>query len=186
MVNDLTIAPLQYPPDTDMGPAMAALRPRQRAFVIAMLETGEDNHTRCAMMAGYGGTESSIRVQAFRLAHDEKIQAAIVEQAGRRMKTGAIMATGTLLSIAKNPVHKDQLKAAVEILNRSGLHAITETKHTVEHTINDKAMVAKVVELAKGLNIDPKVLLGQYGVVLDAEFTEIAPRTGSEGLEDLL
>lgn len=198
---ELSITTVHYPIDRDMGPKLASLSPRRQAFVIAMLETGQDNHTLCAKMAGYTGTEKSIRVQAFRLAHDDKIQAALTEQAQRRMKTGAIMATGTLLSIASNPVHKDQLKAAVEILNRTGLHAKTEQVVTHEHTINDKAMIAKIVELARGLGMEPKKLLGQYGVTVDAEFEEVKTITtesalpardeddevdGTEGLEDLL
>lgn len=173
------IAPLQYS-EKDMGalgPKMLALNPRQRAFVIAMIETGQDNHTRCARMAGYyNGNDNALRVTAFRLAHDDKIQAAIVEQAGRRMKAGTIMATSALLSIASNQMHKDQLRAAVEILNRTGLHAVSETKITHEHIMDDKQSIQRVVELARSLKIDPRQLLGQYGVTLDAEFEEVAER----------
>lgn len=185
----VAIAPIQYPAvNLNLGPKMMALTPRQRAFVFAMLETGQDDHTRCARMAGYTGNDNVLYVTAHRLAHDEKIQTAIHEQASKRLKAGAIMATGTLLAIAKNPVHKDQLKAALEIMNRSGLHAITESKVTHEHTLDDKAAIQRVKDLALSLGIDAKKLLGNYGIV-EAEYTEVPEEEEFDpaaGLEDLL
>ena len=154
---------------------------------MAMLDLGSVDHTRCAAAAGYSaGPEgsSALRVTAHRLAHDEKIQAAIQEEARRRMKAGSIMAASVLLNIAGNPAHKDQLKAATQLLDRSGLHALSEHKVTVENTpADEKAMVARITELAKKLDIDPKKLLGERGIVVDAEYEIVE---SGDGLEDLL
>lgn len=174
-----------------MGPKMQALTPKMRAFVQAMLDLGMTNHTRCAMIAGYSAaSEGALRVAGHRLAHDERVQAAIQEEAGRRMKSGAIMATNVLQTIAETQGHKDQLKAALAILDRSGLHAVSESRQTHEVVFDEKGAVVKIVELCKLTGQDPQKLLGAYNIVLDAEYTEIAPETEEEpfdplaGLED--
>lgn len=173
-----------------MGPKMQALNPRQRAFVQAMLDLGMVNHTRCAMLAGYS-TENpdGLRVTAHRLAHDERVQAAIHEEAGRRLRSGAIMAVSVLQNIAETPGHKDQLKAALAVLDRSGLHAVSESRQTHEVVFDEKNAIQRVLELCKQTGQDPRVLLGAYNIVLDAEYTEIAPAekdkpTYIEGIED--
>jgi phage terminase small subunit len=156
-----------------LGPCMEKLNPRQRAFVDAMLDTGGADYTRCAKLAGYVGGEGGIRVTAHRLAHDERIQAAIQEQARKRMIGAGIMATGVLIDIAGNPAHKDQLKAATSLLDRAGLHAITESKHTVHNTSDRAEQIREIAELAREMGADPVKLLGAHGVTIDADFTEI-------------
>lgn len=181
-------------PDGKFGPAMEKLNPRQRAFVLAMLDMGGAmNHTAAARAAGYsdtGGADSGIRVAGHRLAHDIKIQAAIREEAGRRMNSGAIMAASVLIDIAANPVHKDQLKAATQLLDRAGLNAVTEHKITVDHLGgDDRELLQRVKTMAKELGIDPEKLLGTAGLT-DVDFEVVggaAPITEpTDDLEDLL
>lgn len=175
-----------------MGPKMQALTKRQRAFVQAMLDTGMTNHTRCAMMAGYTGTDGTLRVAGHRLAHDERIQSAIQEEAKKRMQSGVIMAVGVLQNIAETPGHKDQLKAAMAIMDRSGLHAVSENKTVHEVSFDEKGAIARIRALCLETGQDPRLVLGAYGYV-DAEFEEVkalpeTPKiiTGYEGLEDML
>ncbi len=51
-----------------------------------------------------------------------KIQEAIREEGSRRLGRHAILAVSVLAEIAANPEHKDRLRAAIELLNRAGLH----------------------------------------------------------------
>lgn len=177
---------IEIPPDAKLGPAMKALNIRQRAYVIAMIETGGLNYKRAAMMAGYGNNnERSAEVAGYRLAHDEDVLAAIHEEADRRLRSGSIMAVQTLLEIAQNPQaeNKDRLKAVEMMLNRAGMHAKTEHHVKVEHKdTTDEAMIAKIKLLAVKQGLDPKQLLGSAGVV-DAEFTVI---DNSGDLSDIL
>jgi hypothetical protein len=181
------------------GPAMEALpSDRMRAFVIALLNQGGRGLVRAYMTAGYSGDPNSttLSTEAFRLAHDDRIQEAMREEAMRRMGGAGILAVSTLLDIMQDDAIKPNLKAKVAgmILNRTGMHETTEHKVSVKKELNEADKLAAIEKLAGILGVDPKTLLGeQYqpkeiaGPVVDAEFSvveEIIPT--SEGLEDLL
>lgn len=165
---------LTITPDARLGPRMQELNVRQRGFVIALLEIGGINFTRAAMAAGYGnGNEESAAVQGNRLAHDDKILAAIHEEAYRRLRSGAVMAVKTLLEIADDTgaKHGDRLKAVEMLLNRSGLHAVTEHNVKVErYDATDETMIKRIKLLAEKQGLDPVKLLGSTGVTVDAQF----------------
>ncbi len=160
----------------DFGPAMLALVPRQRGFVIAMLDRPDADHTACARAAGYDGQPQDVRRTAYRLAHDPKIQAAIQEEARKRIGGAAILGASVLIEIANNPKSKDadRIKAAFGLLNRAGLHEKTEVHSVVEHRGDDQAAIGRIRAMAELLGLDPKVLLGRAGVV-EAEFTDVTP-----------
>lgn len=166
-------------PDEGLGPAMLALSQPMRRFVIALLETGTDNYSRAALMAGYsqGRDGANARVMGSRLAHNTKVQAAIQEEARRRLGSMLVMATSVLGEIMQNKQNKanDRLKAAELVMNRAGLHAMTESKQTVELiAATDKEGIARIRQLAETMGMDPDKLLGAAGIV-DAEFMELPP-----------
>lgn len=175
-----------------LGPAMRALNERQRQFVFALLEQGTTNYTRAAAVAGYGNTDESRKVIAHRLAHDPKILAAMQEEGKSRITAGVVMAASELVRIAEdsNTPTREKLRALEMIMNRGGLHAMTESRQTIVHETDEGAAVARIRDLAATLGLDPKKLLGSVGVV-DAEFievTEVTKPTGGNttGLEDML
>lgn len=175
--------------DAKLGPAMRVLNPRQRAFVVALLDLGcQTNHTRAAMIAGYEGNGNSLKVTAHRLAHDDRVQAAIIEEARKRLTTGTIAAVSYLVDVitSKAALDKDRLKAAQMLLDRGGIHAITEHNVKVEHTDNRSEKLAKLVVLAKAQGVDPRALLGGLSDVIEADYEVIDETTGRDGLEDLL
>jgi phage terminase small subunit len=200
VADDATRAVIQRgTPDGKLGPAMLALNERQRLFVTYMVETGSANATRAAAFAGYSAeNHNALRVTAHRLAHDEKVLAALHEEASRRMRASAILAVSELTRIAGDPTHKDQVRAIAMVLDRSGLHATSEHKMTVEHTdLDNQAMVKGIVEMCRQIGLDPRAMLGKVdGLVIDAEYQIVAPparqiepvrNSGSTaGLEDLL
>lgn len=167
---------------------MSACTAQERDFVIALLETGARDATKAAVIAGYGAERhDSAKQAAWRLAHRPRVQAAIREEADKRIRTGTILGASVLMEIAMNSQHKDQYKAAVELLNRGGL--IVATKHEVEVTDNrtTQTLLARVHELAARLNLDPRMLLGQAAntPVVDAEWEDV-DEGSTDGLEDLL
>jgi phage terminase small subunit len=174
---------IQDPPEENLGPAMRALNAGQRRFVIALLETGASNNTVAAGLAGYGGTEGSRRVMAHNLAHNPKVQAAIKEEADRRLRAGALLAASALVEIAGNPMHKDRFKASVELLNRAGLIVQTEHKVIVEDNRLSEEIEQGIIALSQRLGVDPTKLLGNNSKAaqkanikaqaIDAEFTEV-------------
>lgn len=176
-----------------MGPAMRALNDRQRAFVVAFFAHG--NRDQAAVDAGYSGEVGGgvNRERAHWLTHNGKVQAAIQEYA----KTTALIemlpqAMISLARISKFGDDKDQLKAVEMITNRTGVHAITESKITVEHTDRLdqlKLLIRAAIEEGK----DPRAYIGESPDVTDADFAMVeaemaklpAP-TSLDGLEDLV
>jgi phage terminase small subunit len=155
-----------------LGSRMRALNERQRRFVEALFGGGHANHTQAALIAGYTGDNETVRVTAHRLAHDDKIRAAILEEAQRRMDSSGALVASVLIEIASDPTHKDRLKAALALADRIGLHARTEHKITVEHQ-DDKGKIELIKHLADKLGIDPGKLLGRAAEPVDVEFSEV-------------
>lgn len=197
MRNMTTQPVVPVPVEGSLGPAMNALaNDNQRAFVIALLNNGDDNHKRAALDAGYTGTDNALRVTGHRLYHDDGILAAIHEEAVRRLNAGKIMAVSTLLTLARGAQKDgDKLKAIDMILNRTGMHGMTEHKVTVNDiSKTDAAMVERINTLAKelGIPIDLEKMLGRNNPalpkpteVVDAEFTVVEVPSNA-GIEDLL
>lgn len=164
------------------GPAMAALRSdNHRAFVIALMEqVGEPNASDAARAAGFGGENpGSVGVAAHRLIHDDGIQAAVQEVARKRLISGGIMASTELLRIVADRGHKDQLKAIGMLMDRAGMHALTEHKVTVEN-VSDKEALARINQRLADMGFDlegRKKFLGRAGIT-DVEFEEVPDAQG--------
>lgn len=164
------------------GPKMRQLNERQQLFVLALVEQGARNHTAAAKMAGYGAnSQDALRVQAYRLAHDEKILAALKEETEKRLQASIALAANVLVEIAEDPTHKDRLKAATALLNRGGLHETLEHKMTHDVSQDAKTLLSRFSVLAGTLGVDPVALLGRQGLALpppeavDVEFEVVEP-----------
>src|ERR1700676_927680 len=71
--------PLIPVPEDGLGPAMLALSPTMRAFVTAKVQLGASN-AEAVRLSGYSTrSPAAVHVVANRLAHDERIQAALLE-----------------------------------------------------------------------------------------------------------
>lgn len=185
---------IKLPAESALGPAMRNLpTDRQRLFVIAMLETGGRNISDAARLAGYTDNgKGPIRVLASRLAHDEKILAAMSEESTRRLMSGQILAVSTVLSIMDNGAAKDsdRLKAAEMLMNRTGMHATSEHKVTTTDTSRtDDEVMERIKFLAKNLGLDPQKLAREHGIeIIDVTPSKVleAPQDSCyDGLEDL-
>ena len=169
---------------------MRALAPRQRNFVWALFQQGDRDATAAARKAGYKDG-SGIRNTAYQLWHDEKIQAAFQEEGRRRLNGMVPMALEKLASVMENPQTDPavQLKGVNMVLDRAGLHGITERKVTHEHAIGDPGTLDKIRQLAFQLGVDPEKLLGarlakqQPATTIDVEY-EVVP--GAPKMEDFL
>lgn len=176
---------LEVPDDAQLGPAMLALNPRQRAFVIAMCEVPMGTQEQWAHAAGYGGASAdSCRTIGHRLAHDERILAAVDEEARRRFRSGGILAVSRVMDLVKSNDEKIALRAALGLLDRTGLHALTEIKSTIGLGEDEKKLIASVIRNAAVFGLDPRALLGRAGVTVDAEFKVIEDKRPAEAYSD--
>jgi phage terminase small subunit len=151
------------PPDDDenLGPAMRALNPKQRAFVRAYIDYPLVTATQAARMAGYSDASEACKVKAHNNLHSPRVIAALNEELDRRFRVDAVIGRKVLIEIATNPDHPQRLKAAEALLNRGGFHTMSEQRIRVEHTdMSGEAMIERITKLALQLGMDPQQLLG--------------------------
>lgn len=142
---------------------MRALSEMQRNYVLAQGADPFGNPTRWARKAGFSeASKGALRVTAHRLAHDVRVQAAVMEFArGTLSAVGPILATSAMLRVAANPKHPKHLRAAEMLANRVGLHETTEHVVNVNHSDRTgAAMAERIKQMAGVLGIDPGQLLG--------------------------
>jgi phage terminase small subunit len=150
--------PLPQVEGTSWGPAMLALpSDRHRRFVLALyeIEPGWGCNAKAARIAGFGTTTSSIQSMASigcRLAHDEKILAAIAEQDKLRIRASAPRAIRALQHVVENPDHRDHIRAVGMVLDRA--HPL-QTHHTVDvvHRVDHDAEAIAQLRMLKGLGV---------------------------------
>jgi len=145
-----------------LSPKMVALpTDRMRRFVLALLAQGRRNYTKAYRAAGYTGTAGALRVGASRLAHDQRIQAALHEEGARRFTALLPMALHVVEAILADEKAKpaDRLKVAFGVMDRAGLHTRTETNVPVTLE-NDAEMLARIKMLAERCGIPLESLLG--------------------------
>jgi hypothetical protein len=163
------IAPL----DEDMGPAMRLLGPESQRFVMEYLLVGGNidlAETALVEAGALAPGKVSAKRQVMDMLRNTKVLSAIREEADKRMKAAAILGASVLVEIANDKFHKDRLKAATELLNRSGLVVEDVSRVIVEDSRSTEEIVKRVTALATKVGVDPRKLLGN---VIDAEYVEL-------------
>lgn len=161
----------------ELGPAMQGLTEKQRGFVVAMVTIPGCSFRRAALSAGYSDSSEAAKVTGHRLAHDVRIQAAIREEAGKRLSALSVVAANVMMDVMLDDEAspKDKLKAAMAVLDRTGFAAaqtINVNKTTTDRT--GAGMLERIRALAAANGLDPvKLLGGNTAPVVDAEFSEV-------------
>lgn len=174
MPQELARAPdisLAIPEEHECGEAMRALTVGQRGFVVALLDAPTEDNSLAALRAGYGGNKNSAGVASFHMMRNQKVIAAIREEADRRLRAGAILGAKAVIEIAADSKHKDRFKAAVELMNRAGL--LVETRHhvIVDDNRDTTALKEEVAQMLGRLFQQP--VLPAIAAPMDAEFVEV-------------
>jgi phage terminase small subunit len=123
------------PVDAQDGAAMLALpTDRHRAFVRALYQVkpGHGANVKAAKLAGWGqplSSPASMATIASRLAHDERVLAAIREEDEKRIRSSAPRAIAALSALVENPKSKDHARGIAMVLDR--VHPV-ETTHLVK------------------------------------------------------
>jgi hypothetical protein len=145
--------------EPELGPAMRALAPKQRQFVLAMLADPNGTQSGWAQAAGYSTKGDSHAVVGCRMMRDPRIIAAAQEIAKQHLGgNGPVLAVKNLLRIASNEKHPQNLKATEMVLNRTGLHEKSE--HVVKVQKNDAEMIELCRRLAIEMNMPLETLIG--------------------------
>src|SRR5262245_11038244 len=154
--------------EAELGPAMRALTPKQRRFVLELQRgpAGYGSAVRAVRAAGYGTPTSSntaLRVEAHRVLHNPKIQEALREVGGKIIRAEAFQSIQTTAAIARNPRHKDQLKANLALMDRGGFAVETvhrvEVEHDHKHSIRaTPEVLERIRQLALAAGLNPAAL----------------------------
>lgn len=154
---------------------MAALTEKQRAFVMAMIERPGITQTDAARVAGYSDTKEGAKVRGHYCAHNPAVQAAIREEAGKRLNSASLLAANVLVEILASDAipAKERLKAAGMLLNRTGFAAVQK----IDVTRKDEGganVLEQITRLAEKLSLPVQQLLNKPAApVLDAEYSEV-------------
>lgn len=155
------------------GPAMSSLTPLQQRYVEALMTAPLNSNTAAMRRAGYQGKEEACRKQASRLLKNPVILEALKEASVAHLKAMIPKAVNALDNVLADPKHRDHHKAIVALLDRVGLHPVTEHKTTVEHTIDRDALISRIAVILERHGIDKLPALSREPAIKDAEFTEV-------------
>jgi hypothetical protein len=162
---------------------------RMRLFVVAMHENamrGEKTQAAAAAAAGYSGDHESLKQTGHRLAHDERIQAALIEEGTRRLGALVPIATGVLSEIISDPLASktDRLRAIGMVMNRVGMHEKTEHNVTVKREYSQAEKVERAIRLSKSLGLDPVKVLASVGIHINPDVAPAAIAAPEEEVID--
>lgn len=147
----------------EYGPAMTALTDKQRAFVLAMLNIPGCSHAQAARQAGYSAHADGAKVRGHEAAHNPHVQAALREEAGKRLNSLSVVAANVMMDVMLDPETsaKDKMKAAAAVLDRTGFAAAQNIN--VHKTVTDtssKGIMERIQRAAAALGVEPASLLG--------------------------
>ena len=128
-------------PDNDAsasyGPAMRALSPMQRRFVLELRHgpAGYGSEIRALKAAGYGkgSNENTLYVMANHVLHNPKVQDALRELGGKIIRAEAFVSIRNVSKIANDLTHRDCLRANLALMDRGGFAPETFHNIIVEH-----------------------------------------------------
>lgn len=158
----------KYAPQPYEGPAMKKLTSRQKKLVLEYLDSGAPL-AECARRVGYKDPHHS-GYQNMRL---EKVQAAVAEEAERRLAGSAGLGIKIMQEIANDPTHKDRFRAATALIAGAGLAPVAKQEITVTKIDQSKERVVEELKLlAAQLGPDARRLLTNANIT-DAVFEEV-------------
>lgn len=162
---------------------MSEITQMQRQFVTALYEHPGIDPVRALRIAGYQvKKEGSDRRQAYRWMHNEKVLAAIQEYGANNVKAMLPLAVGTADQILRDPKSRDRAKVMSGIMDRAGLHAVTETHTTVTHnlSIDDMRTQLRMLLSKPMMRALIPATKEQEPLLIDADFTEVSEIADTE------
>jgi hypothetical protein len=156
-------------PEPEFGPAMRALSPRWQKAVTALFLTG-GNQTEALRIAGYKDTKNkwgktaALTVLASRMFADDRVRAAIREEAVKHIDVAEPELLATTLSIVRDTKKRDidRLRGISMIWDRAN-PVLNRTKVEVEHHLSvDETDVTHYRALQK-LGAPQSTFLARFG-----------------------
>lgn len=183
------------PPETDdFGPAMSACLPKERAFVLALLE-GRSG-AQAAREAGYGNENGSSSAETMaRIAHRMltrgRVVDALAEQSRKTIRSLAPAAIQAAKDILTTTNHKDRAKVALNMIERIDPTVQRVEGHMTHEIVDHRLEALTQLKTLKALGVAREKLEELFGFTglpmlekklqqqereqpIDAEYTEIS------------
>ena len=153
--------------DAKDGAAMQALpSDRHRAFVRALytVRPGHGANVKAAKLAGFGCVDSSpqsMATIASRLAHDDRILAAIREEDEKHIRSSAPRAISALSRLIETPSAKDHVRGIALVLDRTyPVETVVKMQHDATPAFKATAdVLERIAKLAVLAGLDPARLI---------------------------
>ncbi|MGA8696884.1 MAG: hypothetical protein WB689_24215 [Xanthobacteraceae bacterium] len=152
-----------------IGQAMRALPNNQwRAFVEFYLleKPGHGAQTRAARRAGFGNASSSplnmARI-ASRLMRDDRIQAALSEEARKIIRGGGVEASKALMNLVRDPEHRDHARAIAMVLARTDPEIQRHDLHVTHKILDPVEEELEELRAARAIGATREKLLELFG-----------------------
>jgi hypothetical protein len=151
-----------------LGPAMRALpNDEWRAFCHELV-TGPPGHGRYARAAratgfGKGSTKTNLAKIAWRMAHDERMIAAIAEESRKYLRGAHPEAVAALLNMIRDDEHRDHGRAVLSLLDRVD-PVVSKQNIEVTHKIIDPDQEAlEELRALRQLGVSREVMIQTFG-----------------------
>jgi hypothetical protein len=174
-------------PDTEAsasyGPAMRALTPMQRRFVLELRHgpAGYGSEIRALKAAGYGkpnSTENTLYVMANHVLHNPRVQDALRELGGKIIRAEAFVSIRNVATIANDLTHRDCLRANLALMDRGGFAPETFHNVIVEHKTDYTQRALEELATFRGLGVDRarlEKIFGRVSITLSSNSTPRSP-----------
>lgn len=153
-------------------PELVALpNDRMRAFVWQYAHNGQ-NITLAALEAGY--SKSWAHANSWQLMRRDDVTAALGALAKQMVKEGAFIGLQGAIVVARDPTHKNHLKACFGLMDRGGLgpQAELHVRHEKVLTAEDRLNMAKAISEKTGVPLAK--ILGPNRIPPQLEATKVA------------
>jgi hypothetical protein len=153
----------------ELGPAMRALpNNRWRAFVEFLLlePPGHGAQTNAARRAGFGNARTkpiTMAKIASRLMRDDRVVAAIAEEARKLLRGGAPDAVKALLNLVRNPEAKDHARGIAMVLSRTDPEVQQHDLHVTHRVIDPDQEALEELRAARALGATRETLVSLFG-----------------------
>jgi phage terminase small subunit len=151
------------------GPAMKALPSnRWRAFVTFYLmeRPGYGAATTAARRAGFGtarSTADTMHKTASRLMHDDRMLAALAEEARKIIRAGGLEAAQAAMALVRDPEHKDHARGIAMVLARTDPEIQRTDMHVVHRVVDPDMEALEELRAARALGATRERLLELFG-----------------------
>jgi phage terminase small subunit len=146
---------------------------------LALMLTGNRGQTAAYRAAGYSTkSEGAARVEAHKMAHDQRVLEALHEEAVKSLKNYVPLGLRVVGDIIESEDSKDadRLTGIKMIFDRAGLHGVAETR-VVHELADDTEMLAEIKMLAQRNGVPLESLLGgRLTKQIEGEYKDVTPR----------